>query len=325
MQETWVQSLGWENPMEMEWLTHSRILTWRILWTEEPGGLQSMRSQRVRHDWVTNTHRHDTHTQDVCLSWGMSRGCCPRMGPGPSRHLWGAGRRVHKPPQSWRVWLCPQRVYCGHEYTINNLKFARHVEPNNTAIQEKLAWAKVSGLQAGGPVGQAPWSRFPGAQRSQRWLQSRQKGLFGTADSSRPGGFQPNVEPEPGISRAVSLSSFLTRGSGLGLGSLSASSQGRPKQQVPAPVRLGKPPWRLLVCKALFLPWPPACLVARPGVRVVLRVPSVIPRWKILHTLSDVFRNSSWVWILLEMIIKSLEILIFVFWSCVLVTLLDSV
>ncbi|XP_053749756.1 hydroxyacylglutathione hydrolase, mitochondrial isoform X8 [Panthera pardus] len=34
------------------------------------------------------------------------------------------------------------RVYCGHEYTINNLKFARHVEPNNTAIQEKLAWAK---------------------------------------------------------------------------------------------------------------------------------------------------------------------------------------
>ncbi|XP_058290162.1 hydroxyacylglutathione hydrolase, mitochondrial isoform X2 [Hylobates moloch] len=37
------------------------------------------------------------------------------------------------------------RVYCGHEYTINNLKFARHVEPGNAAIQEKLAWAKVSG------------------------------------------------------------------------------------------------------------------------------------------------------------------------------------
>lgn len=41
-------------------------------------------------------------------------------------------------------WLFLQKVYCGHEYTINNLKFARHVEPNNTAIQEKLAWAKVS-------------------------------------------------------------------------------------------------------------------------------------------------------------------------------------
>ena len=46
---------------------------------------------------------------------------------------------------------------------------------------------------------------------------------------------------------AVSLRSFLTRGSGLGLGSFSASSQGRLKQQVPAPVRLGRPPWRLLV------------------------------------------------------------------------------
>uniref|UniRef100_A0A2K5QAG0 Hydroxyacylglutathione hydrolase, mitochondrial n=1 Tax=Cebus imitator TaxID=2715852 RepID=A0A2K5QAG0_CEBIM len=38
--------------------------------------------------------------------------------------------------------LSPQRVYCGHEYTINNLKFARHVEPGNAAVQEKLAWAK---------------------------------------------------------------------------------------------------------------------------------------------------------------------------------------
>ncbi|XP_036164559.1 hydroxyacylglutathione hydrolase, mitochondrial isoform X2 [Myotis myotis] len=41
------------------------------------------------------------------------------------------------------------RVYCGHEYTINNLKFARHVEPSNTAIQEKLAWAKVTGSELG--------------------------------------------------------------------------------------------------------------------------------------------------------------------------------
>lgn len=40
--------------------------------------------------------------------------------------------------------LCPQRVYCGHEYTVSNLKFARHVEPDNAAVQEKLAWAKVS-------------------------------------------------------------------------------------------------------------------------------------------------------------------------------------
>ena len=49
MQETWVQSLSQENPLEEEMTTHSRILAWRISWTEEPGGLQFMGSQRVRH------------------------------------------------------------------------------------------------------------------------------------------------------------------------------------------------------------------------------------------------------------------------------------
>ena len=46
-QEMWVQSLGREDPLEKEMATHSSILAWRIPWTEEPGGLQSMGSQRV--------------------------------------------------------------------------------------------------------------------------------------------------------------------------------------------------------------------------------------------------------------------------------------
>ena len=50
MQEIRVQSLGWEDPLEKEMVTHSSILAWRIPWTEEPGGLQTMRSQRVGHD-----------------------------------------------------------------------------------------------------------------------------------------------------------------------------------------------------------------------------------------------------------------------------------
>ena len=50
MQETRVQSLGQENPLEEGMATHPGILAWRIPWTEEPGGLQSMRSQRVGHD-----------------------------------------------------------------------------------------------------------------------------------------------------------------------------------------------------------------------------------------------------------------------------------
>ena len=50
MQETWVQSLGWEDPLEKGMAAHSSILAWRIPWMEEPGGLQSMALQRVRHD-----------------------------------------------------------------------------------------------------------------------------------------------------------------------------------------------------------------------------------------------------------------------------------
>ena len=50
MQETWVQSLGWEDPLEEGMATHSSILVCRIPWTEEPGELQSVGLQRVRHD-----------------------------------------------------------------------------------------------------------------------------------------------------------------------------------------------------------------------------------------------------------------------------------
>ena len=49
-QETWVQSLDQEGPLEEAMVTQSSILAWRISWTEEPGGLQSLRSQRVGHD-----------------------------------------------------------------------------------------------------------------------------------------------------------------------------------------------------------------------------------------------------------------------------------
>ena len=50
MQETWVRSLGREDPLETETATHSSALAWRIPWREEPGGLQSMGSQRVGQD-----------------------------------------------------------------------------------------------------------------------------------------------------------------------------------------------------------------------------------------------------------------------------------
>ena len=56
VQETWVQSLGWKDPLEKEMATHSSILAWKISWTEESCGLQFMGSRRVGRDWATNTY-----------------------------------------------------------------------------------------------------------------------------------------------------------------------------------------------------------------------------------------------------------------------------
>ena len=63
MQETQVRSLGRKDPLEKGVATHSSILAWTIPWTEEPGGLQSVGSQRVEHDWGTNTTPH----HQLCL------------------------------------------------------------------------------------------------------------------------------------------------------------------------------------------------------------------------------------------------------------------
>ena len=69
MQETQVRSLGQEDPLEKDIATHSSILAWRILWAEEPGGLQSMGSQRVGHDSLTNT-QHTTVLTEFKISVG---------------------------------------------------------------------------------------------------------------------------------------------------------------------------------------------------------------------------------------------------------------
>ena len=66
MQETWVWSLGWEDPLEEEMAAHSSILVWEIPLTQEPGGVWSMGSQTVRHDW-TRIHAC-MHTWELVLA-----------------------------------------------------------------------------------------------------------------------------------------------------------------------------------------------------------------------------------------------------------------
>ena len=73
MQETCVWFLGWEDPLEEGMATHSSIFAWTIPWTEEPGGLQSMGSQRVRHSWATqHTHTH-TPGKSKCMEYAFCK------------------------------------------------------------------------------------------------------------------------------------------------------------------------------------------------------------------------------------------------------------
>ena len=115
MWESWVQSLAWEDPLEEGVTTHSSILAWRIAWTEEPGGVQSMGSPRVRHDWVTK------HASPRKLSCNPYRGLwsfplvfgtqtfsvesvlaiVPIMPPSPRFAPWCCHRRFARLPAPW--------------------------------------------------------------------------------------------------------------------------------------------------------------------------------------------------------------------------------
>ena len=95
MQETRVRFLGWEVPLEKGMAIHSSILTWRIPWTEKPGGLQSVGSQRVRHDWATNIHTHIglprwlSGKESACQCRRYRRcGFDPWVGKSPWRRKW---------------------------------------------------------------------------------------------------------------------------------------------------------------------------------------------------------------------------------------------
>ena len=76
MRETRVWSPGQEDPLEKEIATHSSTLAWRIPWREEPGRLQSMKLQRVRHDWATSLHQNvlGTNYQTVSLWYRQKSG-----------------------------------------------------------------------------------------------------------------------------------------------------------------------------------------------------------------------------------------------------------
>ena len=84
MRETWVRALGWEDPLEKEMTIHSSTIAWKIPWTEEPGRLQSMGSQRVGHDWATSlSHYHPGGSDGKESSCNADLGSIPGSGRSP--------------------------------------------------------------------------------------------------------------------------------------------------------------------------------------------------------------------------------------------------
>ena len=103
MWETWVWSLGHEDPLEKEMATLSSFLTWKIPWTEKPGVLQSMGLQRAGHDWETNTHANQQEFTEQRLI------CASHYG---RHHTSGGGRRTKKVERHVLIllWLLEQRL-----------------------------------------------------------------------------------------------------------------------------------------------------------------------------------------------------------------------
>ena len=91
MRETQVQSLGGEDPLEEGMANHSSIPAWRIPWTEEPGGLQSMESQRVGRDLASETTSLETHGS---VRW--IAGVQPQQDPGGTLRMNGVGERERR-------------------------------------------------------------------------------------------------------------------------------------------------------------------------------------------------------------------------------------
>ena len=107
MRETRVRSLGWEDPLEKEMAIHSSTIAWKIPWTEEPGRLQSMWSQRVGHDWATSRSR----SQDWNLCFPQSCGSLVIKYHWPSRSdTLGIPNPFVRSP-GWEAWRGVQNLH----------------------------------------------------------------------------------------------------------------------------------------------------------------------------------------------------------------------
>ena len=142
MKETWVWSLGQEDPLEKEMATHSSILAWKIPWTEEPGGLQSTGSQWVGHNWVTSLsfflHRE---LPDVQAGVRKGRGTRDQI----ANICWIIEKaRVPEKHLFLLYWLCQSLWLCGSQ-TVENSERDGNTRPPpylppEKSVKEQQLW-----------------------------------------------------------------------------------------------------------------------------------------------------------------------------------------
>ena len=163
MQETWVLSLGWKDPLKKGIATHSSILAWRIPWTEEPCGLQSMGPQRVRHDGVTNTPTHQkgnpNFEETVCI-----RGIEQVAAAAAVKSLQSCPTLCDpidgSPPGSARPWISPGKntgVGCHFPLQCMKVKSEREVSQSCLTLRDpmdcSLPGSSVHGIFPGKSAG----------------------------------------------------------------------------------------------------------------------------------------------------------------------------
>ena len=160
MQETGFQSLGQEDPLEEGLATHSSVLAWRILWTEESGEIQSVGSHRIRHDWATEHHQRREELRRVTAHatpeppglWKQEARRCPnwqgcantRLGMWGCRSLGESDGQAPLKPHT-RLWLRSQpRAHMPQE------RLSMQTEDVSTDVHSSFIYSKNGNIRQGG-------------------------------------------------------------------------------------------------------------------------------------------------------------------------------
>ena len=187
----WVWSLGWEDPLEQGMATHSSVLAWRIPWTEEPGGLPSTGSQRVRHDWRDLARLHSSFYTypsvifvfesflsflviEVCLFflWGTTHSLSPYLFASqvlPWSLSLGLGKSESWPVSTWHPF--------GH-YDKIRVKLANKFKPLKIASKTYIVVQKKPYFLWYLNLGRQIWS----CGKSSLHIESKSKPIVGRAD-----------------------------------------------------------------------------------------------------------------------------------------------